>query len=139
MAIYCRKEIYSEGKLVQTTWINEDGSEMPQGFEPEEGDRISPNPPPFLPDCGNYTLAMYQNPGYLRISQSAFTRASLEVTRLESFVQAKNENWAIFKILWDAVVAIASPTSEEINDFIAIAEANNMPFTYSSSGQVIIL
>jgi hypothetical protein len=140
--IYYRRQLFQNGLEVSTTYINESGEEMPEGFEPGAGDRISPNPPPFVHDWDIYNLEMFNLPGYQRITNQAILapQGGLIINRLENFALAKREEWQILKIFWDGLVAIAPPAEEEINQFNAAAIEANMPFRFvQPSGEKILL
>jgi hypothetical protein len=142
MNIYYRNQLFQNSELISTIYINKNGEEMPSEFEPDEGDIISPTPPPFTYNWDIYNLSIFNSGGYQRIVSQAvlIPQGSLVINRLENFALAKREEWQILKLFWDGLVAISAPTQEETDQFNAAATEANMPFRFiKPSGEKILL
>ncbi|QKQ75577.1 hypothetical protein [Nostoc sp. TCL240-02] len=148
MAIYYRQQLYQNGVLISTTYLNSDGNPQPTGFTPLSTDIISSTPPPFLPDWANFNRAMISDTGYNRIANATLNQRA--VSRLETIVTPAgytdgidNKDYPLVKACWDLIVTglplLNKVNAAEIAAWNAIASAAFMQFKFDSDGKMVLI
>ncbi|BBD60595.1 hypothetical protein NIES2109_33940 [Nostoc sp. HK-01] len=102
-------------------------------------DNPQPEPIPTM-NLNGFNIQMMLSDGYTRIitnttNQEAKTRLEIAAVRLELLNLITEQDWQIFKLIWDAVID-AIPTgilvSTDLEQIKQIASTNNMPFNFDS-------
>lgn len=98
---------------------------------------LIPEPDP-TPDWRSFRNQLVMSAAYGRITgHNNQTLAILPVLVNVAFLLDSDATRAVeFAGLWNAIAAIAEPTSEEIAALNAIASANNIPFTLNEQGLI---
>lgn len=144
MGTYYRKQTFSDGELVATSYIDQDGVEY-TNFTPQASDIISVVPPPFLPRWREFNLAMFSNSGYNRVVQATTNQRetySLVAVLSPAAYTGVSPDLALIKSLWDSIInglaVLNKPTTAEVAQWNTIAQQNFVPFSFQSDGELLL-
>lgn len=144
MAKYYRKQLFENGQLLSTIYVDKNGVEL-QDFTPQQSDKISPTPPPFLPDWGafNRGILLSQLVAAILIT----TSNQYQVANLRSLVSPAGyagglaeTDYPVLQFIWGAIIdgLPQAPTEEAIAELNAIALEANMIFSFDQDCKIEI-
>lgn len=124
-------------RTIKTAW---DEWAYDKDLEIELRDRpdLVPAPPKQQPNWTGFNTQMVSNKSYGRVAnQSTNQRA---VNRLEALSIGNTSNFEFYKIFWNQMIegVLAKLIPEEVQSWNSIAKANNMPFEFGLTGEMIL-